>query len=97
MSACSLGLTSPFFPFSFPILFLEVGTLTSILLAIQHTFSSLGLLTIHIDGGFATYKAAPKFIFSALPHVLQAPPPLPLFVLIFSLLVLCECQEEDRG
>jgi len=66
MSAYSLSRLIPIFTFLFRSLFLEVGTLTSVLLAIQHTFSSSGLLTIHVDGGFAkatvTYKAAPKII-----------------------------------
>lgn len=49
MSACSLGLRIfPFFSISLPILFLEVGALTSVLLAAY--FSSLGLLSIHVDG-----------------------------------------------
>jgi len=86
MSACSLGrLMSPFFSISFPISFLEVGTLTSVLLAIQHTFSSSGLFTIHIDGGFCkSYRnlqsRSPNHLLLAPPHVLQGVPLFPLFV-----------------
>lgn len=69
---CLLAWSShPFFSISIPILFLEVGTLTSVLLAIQHTFS--GLLTIHVDD-FAKatvnlQRGSPKHLL-----LLQGPP-----------------------
>jgi hypothetical protein len=43
-----------------------------------------------------TYKAAPEFIVSALYTTCPSGPPL-FAPLCFSLLVLCEYQEDDRG